>query len=54
MAKKTVATLKDKNRKGLTKIIIPVKNEKGSYSFRSEMVPDDDVQDYLKNQKEVK
>lgn len=54
MAKKTVATLKDKTRKGLTKIIVPVKTEKGSYAFREEMVPDDEVQDYLKNIKESK
>lgn len=49
MAKKVVATLKDKNRKGLTKIIRAVKTEKGTYTFKSEMVPDDDVQAYLKN-----
>lgn len=49
MAKKVVATLKDKTKVNLTKIIIPVKNEKtGAFSFREEMVPQDQVNSFLK------
>ncbi|MCB9230462.1 MAG: DUF4295 domain-containing protein [Bacteroidia bacterium] len=48
MAKKAVATFRGKGQAALTKIIIPVKNEKsGSYSFKEEMVPSDQVKDYL-------
>jgi hypothetical protein len=48
MAKKVVATLKDKTRVNLTKVIIPVKNEKtGAYSFQEEIIPQDQVKDYL-------
>ena len=49
MAKKVVAGLRDKNAKGFSKIIKAVKNEKtGAYTFREEMVPQDDAQDALK------
>jgi hypothetical protein len=48
MAKKVVATLKDKTKKGLTKVIRAVKTEKGTYAFKSEMVLDDNVQAFLK------
>lgn len=49
MAKKVVATLKDKTRVNLTKVIIPYRNEKtGAYAFKEEMVPQDQVQDFLK------
>lgn len=41
MAKKVVATLKSKDRKGLTKIIKMVKTEKGGYTFRETMVDQD-------------
>lgn len=48
MAKKVVATLKDKTRVNLTKVIVPYKNEKtGAYSFKEEMVPQDQVKAYL-------
>jgi hypothetical protein len=48
MAKKVVATLKDKTRVNLTKVLIPVKNEKtGAYSFREEMIPQDQVKEFL-------
>ena len=50
MAKKVVATLKDKTKVQLTKVIVPYKNEKtGAYGFREEMVPQDQVKEYLKS-----
>ena len=48
MAKKVVATLKDKSAKGYSKVIRAVKNDNGSYTFREEMVLSDDVKDVLK------
>jgi hypothetical protein len=49
MAKKVVATLKDKTRVNLTKVIFPVRNEKtGAYSFKEEMIPQDQVKDFMK------
>jgi len=51
MAKKVVATLKDKTKVQLTKVIIPYKNEKtGAYAFKEEMVPQNEVSAYLKKQ----
>lgn len=51
MAKKVVATLKDKTRVNLTKVIIPVRNEKtGSYSFREEIIQQDQVKEFLSKQ----
>jgi|JI102314DRNA_FD_contig_51_3271127_length_573_multi_5_in_0_out_0_3 hypothetical protein len=51
MAKKVVATLKDKTRVNLTKVIIPVRNEKtGAYGFREEIIQQDQVKDYLSKQ----
>ena len=48
MAKKTVATLQKKGAKTFTKVIKAVKSEKsGAYSFRTEMVPADKVNDFL-------
>ena len=44
MAKKTVASLQKKGAKAFTKAIKLVKTEKGSYSFRSEIVPKGKVQ----------
>ena len=45
MAKKVVATLKNKEAKNFAKVIKMVKSEKtGAYTFREEMVPQDDVQ----------
>lgn len=50
MAKKVVATLKDKTRVNLTKVLIPYKNEKtGAYAFKEEMMPQDQVANYLKS-----
>ncbi len=51
MAKKVVATLKDKTRVNLTKVIYPVRNEQtGAYSFKEEMVLQDQVKDFLAKQ----
>lgn len=48
MAKKVVATLKDKKKVQLTKVIVPYKNEKtGAYAFKEEMVPQDQVSAFL-------
>lgn len=49
MAKKVVATLKNKEAKGFAKIIKAVKSPKtGAYTFREEIVPVDDVKEALK------
>lgn len=49
MAKKVVATLKNKEAKGFAKIIKAVKSEKtGAYTFREEIVPVDDAREALK------
>jgi len=49
MAKKVVATLKNKEAKGFAKIIKAVKSEKtGAYTFREEIVPVDDVNAAMK------
>jgi len=47
MAKKTVASLQKKGAKAFTKAIKMVKNDKGAYSFRSEILPKDKVNEYL-------
>jgi len=49
MAKKVVATLKDKTKAvSLTKVIRAVKNEKsGAYSFKEEIIPSDSVNDLI-------
>lgn len=50
MAKKVVATLKDKTKVQLTKVIIPYINPKtGAYAFREEMVPQPEVKAFLKS-----
>ncbi len=47
MAKKTVATLQ-KGGKTYTKVIKTVKSEKtGAYIFKEEMVPNEQVQDFI-------
>jgi hypothetical protein len=53
MAKKVVATLKSKDKgPAMAKLIRAVKNERtGSYSFKSEIMPADKVQDFLANNK---
>jgi len=47
MAKKTVASLQKKGAKAFTKAVKMVKNEKGSYSFKSEIVPKEKVNDFF-------
>ncbi len=48
MAKKVVATLKTGAGKDFAKVYKAVKNAKGSYSFKSEIVPNEDVKTYFK------
>ena len=51
MAKKVVATLKTSTGKGFAKVIRMVRSEKtGAYMFKEEIVPSDNVQEYLKKQ----
>ena len=47
MAKKTVASLQRKGAKSFTKVIKMLKNEGGSYSFKSEIVPKDKVKEFF-------
>jgi len=50
MAKKTVATLQDKGKRNLVKVIKAVKSPKtGAYTFKEEMVNKNDVQAALKD-----
>ena len=51
MAKRAVAGFRDKTTtsgRSHTKVIKMVKSDTGSYSFKEEMVPNDQVQDYFK------
>jgi len=49
MAKKSIATLQKGAGKGYAKVIKVVKSEKtGAYTFKEEVVPNDDVKDYFK------
>ncbi len=49
MAKKVVATLKTTTGKSFAKVIRMVRSEKtGAYMFKEEIVPSDNVQEYLK------
>tara|TARA_Y100000746_G_C15204629_1_gene326860 strand:+ start:261 stop:413 length:153 start_codon:yes stop_codon:yes gene_type:complete len=47
MAKKTVASLQKKGAKAFTKAVKMVKNENGSYSFKTEIVPKDKVNEFF-------
>ena len=50
MAKKTGATLQDKTKRNMVKVIKTVKSPKtGAYIFREEMVSKDNVNDFLKD-----
>ena len=49
MAKKTVAGLRKQGAKDYTKVIKMVKSDKGSYSFREEVLPKDAVDGFLKD-----
>lgn len=51
MAKKTVATLQQGSGKNHTKVIKMVKSPKGGYTFREEMVTNDKVGDFFKEDK---
>ncbi len=48
MAKKVVATLKTGAGKDFAKVYKAVRNAKGSYSFKSEIVPNEEVKTYFK------
>ena len=49
MAKKAVATLQKGAGKGYSKVVKMVKSEKtGAYTFKEEIVPNDDVKTYFK------
>jgi hypothetical protein len=49
MAKKTVATLQKGEGKGYAKVIKMVKSPKsGAYSFKEEIIPNDDVKEFFK------
>ncbi len=48
MAKKVVASLKKKDAKGFSKVIKAVKSAKtGAYTFKEEIVPVDQVKEFL-------
>ena len=48
MAKKVVATLKNKEAKNFAKVIRMIRSEKtGAYTFKEEIVPQEDVQKVL-------
>jgi hypothetical protein len=48
MAKKTIATLKTSTGKDFAKVIRMVKSPKtGAYTFKEDIVPNDQVKDYL-------
>jgi hypothetical protein len=50
MAKKSVATFREKGAKGFTKIVKAVKSEKtGAYTFKEEMVPEEMAKEALKD-----
>ena len=49
MAKKVVATLKKGSAKSVTKCIKMVRSDKtGAYTFRTEIVPNEEVQNFFK------
>ncbi|MDR1973133.1 MAG: DUF4295 domain-containing protein [Bacteroidales bacterium] len=48
MAKKVVATLKTSTGKSFAKVVKLVKSPKtGAYSFKEEIIPNDNVKDYF-------
>ncbi len=48
MAKKVVATLKTGTGKEFAKVYRAVKNKKGAYSFKTEIIPNESVKTYFK------
>lgn len=52
MAKKTVASLKKADSRGIVKVIKPVRSDKtGAYTFREEMLPVETANDFFKSDK---
>jgi len=52
MAKKVVASLQKGEGKSITKVIKMVKSPKtGAYTFKSEIIPNDQVKDYFSDKK---
>ncbi len=47
MAKKTVASIQKGGGKAHTKVVKMVKNDRGSYSFREEIVHNEEVKDWF-------
>ncbi|WP_421874822.1 DUF4295 family protein [Marinoscillum sp.] len=47
MAKKVVATLKQPGGAKFAKVIRAIKNDKGGYAYREEMVPEAEVKNVL-------
>lgn len=48
MAKKTVATLQNKDGRGFSKVIKMVKSEKtGAYTFKEQIVPKESVKEFF-------
>ncbi len=47
MAKKTVASIQTGGGKAHTKVVKMVKNDRGSYSFREEIVHNDEVKGWF-------
>lgn len=47
MAKKTVASIQKGGGKAHTKVVKMVKNDRGAYSFREEIVHNDEVKDWF-------
>lgn len=47
MAKKAVASIQTGGGKAHTKVVKMVKNDRGSYSFREEVVHNDEVKDWF-------
>lgn len=47
MAKKVVATLKQPGGAKFAKVIRAVKNDNGTYTYREDMVPEEQVKDIL-------
>jgi hypothetical protein len=47
MAKKVVATLKTGAGKDFAKVYRAVKNKKGAYSFKTEIIPNEDVKSHF-------
>lgn len=48
MAKKVVATLKTGSGKDYAKVFRAIKNKKGAYSFKSEIIANDNVKSFFK------